>query len=426
MKTLVALLSVSFLVAPLALAQDPVDPAKAALDSITADELVEHIRFLASDELEGRDSGSEGERKAREYAAERFRALALAPAGEEGGWFQPFQIEGTTAHNVAALLEGADPARKDEVVVLGAHYDHVGLGFYGSTWGPAGSGKIHNGADDNASGTSAVLEIAEAFVEGKVRPGRSVLFLLFSGEERGLLGSQHFALHPTVDLPKVVAMVNLDMVGRGTGTGRFMVNGTRTSPGFPKLVRETNERFGYDLDELPFGFAPSDNTSFYRKEIPVLFLTTGSHPEYHNPDDDVELINGENCAATSRFAFELVRRIADAQKRPRFQWAELQPRSYLDALRWLADEALAPEAKPWLGVTLGGGLAVESVVPGSPAEKGGLTAGDVLVRIGDRELATGRDLRRAIEEKRPGDEVEIVVRRGGEERTLTVRLGEKP
>ncbi len=398
-----------------------------ALETITADELLEHIQYLSDDALEGRDSGSEGERLAAAYIVEAFEALGLTPAGTDGTWFQPFEVDGLDARNVVGLLEGSDPELKDEVVVIGGHYDHVGHGHFGSRWGADGAGLIHNGADDNASGTAAVLEIAEAFVEGGLRPSRSLLFILFSGEERGLVGSQHFVAHPTVE-HTMVAMLNLDMVGRGEGVGRFMVNGTRTAREFPALVAELAETHGCEPSTLGFGVAPSDNTSFYRQRIPVLFLTTGTHPEYHGPDDDWPLINTANCEALTRYACALTMRLAEGP-RPRFQWAELKARSYLDGLRYLLREQLqgSEEAQDaWLGVRVDDGLRLSEVVEGSPAAAAGLRTGDRLRTVDGAALEDFAGLRDAVRARAPGQLLLLGIEREGAELAVEVRLGARP
>lgn len=394
-----------------------------ALASISADALLEHIRFLSDDALEGRDSGSAGERAAAAYIVEHFEAWGLLPAGEDGSWLQPFEVEGKTARNVVARLVGSDPDLREEFVVIGAHYDHVGHGWYGSN---GGAGEIHNGADDNASGTAAVLEIAQAFVEADIRPQRSILFILFSGEERGLVGSQYFVDHPTVARENIVAMLNLDMVGRGTGVGNFSVMGSRTSPEFPGMVANIADELGYDISTLPFGIAPSDNTSFYRKRIPVLFLTTGTHPEYHTSDDEWPLINASNCEAVARFAFVSLHTLADAP-RPDFQWAELKARSYLDGLRYLLAERRKQQEREnppaaYLGVRLEG-LRLREVLPGTAAAEAGLVVGDVLLAIDGVPLADGTELRARMGRFTPGDLLVLSVRRAAEELSFEVVLG---
>ncbi len=394
-----------------------------ALASITAAEMLEHIKYLSDDALEGRDSGSEGERLAAAYIVEHFETLGLLPAGEEGGWFQSFEVEGLTARNVVAKLEGSDETLREEFVVIGGHYDHVGHGHYGSN---GGAGEIHNGADDNASGTAAVMEVAEAFVEAGLRPQRSIVFILFSGEERGLLGSQYYVDNPTVAREKIVAMVNLDMVGRGVGTGNFSVMGSRTAATFPKLVDGLASELGYDISTLPFGLAPSDNTSFYRKQIPVLFLTTGTHPEYHTSDDEWPLINADNSAAVARYAFACLDALA-AAPRPKFQWAELKARSYLDGLRYLLAERRKQQQRDnppaaYLGVRLDG-LELLEILPATAAAAAGLAAGDVLLAIDGEALGDAAELRARIAGHRSGDKIVLRVLRAGEELSLEVALG---
>ena len=425
---------------------DTDSPYAAAYGTITPEEFLAHVEFLSTDALGGRDSGSEGERMAADYLVEEFERLGLAPAGTDGGWLQPFEVEeGLVAHNVVARLEGSDLAH--ETVVIGAHYDHVGTGAFGSLWGTRGRGKIHNGADDNASGTSAVLEVAEAFVEGGIEPRRTVLFILFSGEERGLLGSAHFVAHPTVSRDSIGAMINLDMVGRGTGEGRFSIHGRRTSPAFEGLIARTRSDLDYSVEGVGFNMPPSDNSSFYEAGIPALFFTTGPHPEYHTPDDDIERINEANGASVARFAFGCLARLATDDARPVHQIAELRPSSYLDALGWLRRELEDPDNRRlllaearrrlglgndddlnrgFLGVELGEGLAIGRVVENSAAERAGLRSGDVLVALDGRRLVSARDLGERIGERRAGDEVSLAYRRGEREETGTIVLGRRP
>ncbi|MBX3467012.1 MAG: M20/M25/M40 family metallo-hydrolase [Planctomycetes bacterium] len=316
-----------------------------------------------------------------------------------------------TARNVVGRLPGGDPKLAHEVVVVGAHYDHVGRGGHGSL-DPNGSGEIHNGADDNASGTAGMLELARAFSGAGKRPRRSIVFVGFSGEERGLLGSQAFVRQPPLPLENVVAMINLDMIGRMRNES-VEVGGVGTSPGFRALaeraVATQKLRATYD----PSGYGPSDHASFYAAKVPVLFFFTGLHEDYHRPGDDAEKIDAEGAARVARAAFHCIDGIAEADERP----------GYVEVPR----QARGGRGGPRLGVVLdraqaGGGVKVERVAEGGPAARAGLRAGDVIVRLGEVDIDTAADLTGALRQQKVGEPVTVVVLREGERVTLEVRL----
>src|SRR5262245_6626297 len=200
-----------------------------ALESIKADEAFEHVKVLASDEYEGREAGTPGNDKAARYIADLLKKWKLKPAGPRGDYFQPFD----KTQNVLAIVEGSDPKLKKEFVAIGAHFDHIGLSR-------GGTDRVNNGADDNASGTATVLEVAQAFAALKERPKRSILFGWWSSEEKGLLGSRHFVKNPTVDLKSIVAYLNLDMVGRNEAD-KIDIEGTGCSPDLKALFDKVNE-----------------------------------------------------------------------------------------------------------------------------------------------------------------------------------------
>jgi hypothetical protein len=235
--------------------------------SIVAPDLTHHGAFLSSDAFEGRRAGSRGEGHAALYIASCLRRLGLVPGGADGTYFQHVPLKGDRlGFNVLGRIDGTDPGLRHEVVVLGAHYDHLGIDR---------NGEICNGADDNASGTSALLELAEAFTI--FPPRRSVVVILFCGEEQGLLGSRFYCEHPLVPLRDTVTMINLDMVGRSEDDYLF-VGGAGTSPVFRPLLTGWNRRFGFEMELKDPGGAPSDNMSFFNKVIPVLFFFTSSSP----------------------------------------------------------------------------------------------------------------------------------------------------
>ena len=327
----------------------------------------------------------------------------------------------TQGRNVLALLPGqgrsaagAAPAIDPrETIVLGAHYDH--LGFGGANSAAPGETAIHHGADDNASGTALLVEVARRLKEAGPLP-RSVLFAAFSGEERGLLGSGHYAANPVVPLSDTVAMVNLDMVGRLVDD-KVIVHGTGTGTGFDALVDRLVAAHGLTAAKEPGGFGPSDHSSFYAKKIPVLHLFTGSHADYHRPTDTAEKINYEGMEKLANLVTEIVRELATAPERP----------SYLEVASTMF--ARGGGDRPYFGSIPdfgkpGGGYAISGVAKDSPAAKGGLQGGDLIVRLGDSAIAGLEDFDSALRKHKGGETVPVVVRRDGTEVTLQVELGQ--
>ncbi|MCZ7649169.1 MAG: M28 family peptidase [Planctomycetota bacterium] len=321
-------------------------------------------------------------------------------------------IDPKTTKNVMALLEGSDPELKKEVVVVGAHCDHVGLGYFGSLMGPKGAGQIHPGADDNASGSAGLLEVAQYFAKlaPEARPRRSILFQAYSGEEKGLLGSEYYVRHPIVPLKDTVAMLNMDMIGRSTD-GAVQVSGVGTGKGLKELVQKHGNDPALKVYLSSGGVAPSDNTSFYRKNIPVLFFFTGTHPDYHRPSDTWDKINAPAAAAIAGMAAELAFEIAHRPERIEFIKSNAQ--GYLGVG---VDRKAAAEAK---------GYPIGEVAAGSPAEKVGILNGDLIVKAGGQEIGRAGDLPMALIGYAPGDPVELVIQRGDEQKTFLVVLGER-
>lgn len=326
--------------------------------------------------------------------------------------------------NVIGLLKGADPAKSAEIVIVGAHYDHLGLG--GTTSLAAASGpQIHHGADDNASGVAALLETARDLSAKRATLPRSILFIAFAAEELGTLGSLQFAKNPTIPWDSVVAMFNMDMVGRLRGD-KLNVQGVGTSPAWKGLVESSNAEAKLKLALLEGGFGPSDHSPFYAAKKPVLFIFTGAHADYHKPSDTADRIDSEGIARVVKFVEPVVLAVATAPERIAFSEVK---------------GGTAPSAggsrsfRVWVGgipdfSEEGQGVKLSGVTGGSPAEKAGLMAGDTIVKFGDKDLRNLYDYTYALQGKKPGEKVNIVVKRIEDgrtvEKTVEVTLGSRP
>lgn len=326
----------------------------------------------------------------------------------------------TQGRNVLAILPGRGAAAADgrpaidprETVVIGAHYDHLGYGGVNSA--APGVTAVHHGADDNASGTALLVEVARRLVADGPLP-RTVLFIAFSGEERGLLGSAHYVANPSVPLADTVAMVNLDMVGR-LDADKLVVHGTGTGTGFDALVDRLAAASGLETAKEPGGFGPSDHSSFYAKKIPVLHLFTGSHADYHRPTDTAEKINYDGMVRLAGLVTDLV---ADLATGPRPDYREVASSMF----------ARGGGDRPYFGSIPdfgkpGGGYAISGVAKDSPAAQGGLQGGDVIVRLGGSAITGLEDFDSALRKHKGGERVPVVVRRAGADVTLEIVLGQ--
>ncbi len=342
----------------------------------------------------------------------------------------------TPASNVVGLIPGEGP-QSDEIIILGGHHDHLGVKNEDSPdFDP--DKNIFNGADDNASGTAMVMNMAKAYTQG-VAPNRSILLMTFTGEELGLLGSRHFAKHPTVDIDQCVSMLNFDMVGR-LKNDNLEVGGMRTG-GFEDMIHEVAEDHDLVISDGGGGQGPSDHSSFYNAGLPVLFLFTGIHKQYHRPEDDTPLINAEGAMRIARFTTDVIDRIdaeADApvftkdKRRARIarQKAKSGKKKMANANPQADPHARASADRP---VRLGirpqpsdeSGILVDDVVEDSPAKRAGLKSGDRIVELAGRDIDGLEDLLAALGQLKTGDEAKIKVQRGNKRITLEVLFGKK-
>jgi Peptidase family M28/PDZ domain len=326
--------------------------------------------------------------------------------------------------NVVGLLKGNDPTLQSELVIVGAHYDHLGRSARFSM-DTNSTGQIHHGADDNASGTAAVIEMAKSAVEARAEFKRSVIFMTFAGEELGLLGSSYYVQHPAIPLEQTVAMVNLDMIGRAGG--RILVDGLANAPSIEQDLKEAQKSSGIALSALKGspGAGASDDASFSLRKIPAINFFSGFHADYHRPSDTWEKIDARGGAAVADLALALVRQLANRAERPEFI-ETVQPQHgttsstgavsgygpYFGSVPDFADE--------------GKGVKFADVRPGSPAAKAGLRRGDLLTSFGGMAINNLYDFTFALRDKKPGDKVEVTVVRDGKPITVTVELANRP
>jgi hypothetical protein len=406
------------LVAP----QDTLSPA--------AHRVLADVRYLADDAREGRGVGTEGIQEAARYIADGFAAAGVPPGGPAHSYFQPFTIPpdapavlhtklaGAATENVVAVLEGASPRLRGEVVVIGAHYDHLGYGGFGAM-DPDSDGRVHDGADDNASGVAALLEIAR---ELHANPGaRTIVFIAFSGEELGDLGSTYFVRHPLVEpVDSIYAMVNMDMVGR-LRNDRLFALGAATATEFPALLDSLNQRDSarFDLRASGDGWGPSDHASFYAAKRPVVEFFTGLHEDYHRTTDRWQKVNAVGLARVAAYVARVSAALADRPGALTFVDAPA-PKMTTGGSGYGAYLGTIPDltGSP-------GGVLLTGVRAGSPAEAAGLKAGDIITQIGTKAIANLFDMTDALRSHQAGDTVAIVVKRGEQTHHLQAVLGKR-
>lgn len=400
------------------------------------------VAYLASDKLEGRRTGEKGATVAAGFVANMFAKYKLKGGivknGKQGFLqsfpYQPRNEKGeilpdtapVEAYNVIGILEGTDAVLKNEAIVIGAHYDHLGKGGMGSL--AANSKEIHHGADDNASGTAALIELARIFAKEK-KNKRTLIFIAFGGEEEGLLGSRFYVNNPVFPLEKTIAMINMDMIGR-LNENKLTVGGIGTANEWKDLIEKSNPRRVIDTSDaqrasmslVPYfrlqlnedGFGPSDHSSFYGKQIPVLFFFTGTHLDYHKPTDTADKINYEGLEMVMNYVAEIVRAIDQNPNKPTYKVA---PSS-------------STGGRTSFNVTIGvipgygdsnDGMPLDGVRDGSPAAIAGLKAGDKIVKFAGKEVKNVQDYTKILGELEADKEYEIEVIRGTERLIFKVK-----
>ena len=372
--------------------------------------LKKHIETLASDAFEGRGSGTDGEEKAAVYIESQFKKLKLKPLGDKNSYRQAFSFKGGThgtgseikTKNIVGYLDN----QAANTIIIGAHFDHLGLGNDGSSLDANPQGKVHNGADDNASGVAAVLELARYFQSNKVKEKSNILFICFSGEEFGLHGSKYFAEHPTIKISKVNYMINLDMVGRFEEAKGISVSGSGTSPVWETLLKNlSTDKMIIKTDSS--GTGPSDHTSFYLKDIPVLHFFTGSHNDYHKPSDDADKINYVGEVSV----LKLIADVINAEvTQPKLAFLKTKSKSMGGTRSFKVAMGVMPSYS-----SSEDGLKVDGVSEGKPARKAGILTGDLITQIGDYTVKDVQTYMDALNKFEKGQTVPVKLKRGDKE-----------
>ncbi|MBU3677896.1 MAG: M20/M25/M40 family metallo-hydrolase, partial [Chitinophagaceae bacterium] len=352
---------------------------------IRTEQVASHIHYLASDALQGRGTSTHDEVKAANYIANCFKASGLKPKGSKGYFFDfsfkynkkvhdtsTQQLPLRMGRNVIGFLDNG----AEKTVVIGAHYDHLGLGYDGNSTDPNSLGKIHNGADDNASGVAGVIELARFFTTNGIKEKHNFLFMTFSGEELGLLGSKKWCENPSYPLADISYMINLDMIGRlNDSTKKLLVYGIGTSDAWLPALEQVNRHFVMKYDSA--GIGPSDQTSFYLKDIPVLHFFTGQHHDYHKPSDDMDKINYEGETRILELIADLIYQLDDKPSLPFYKTAAPQggKMAFKVTLGVMPDYAFE-----------GKGMRLDGVTDGKPASKAGLQQGDIITQLGETPI----------------------------------------
>lgn len=379
---------------------------------VKAVSIKDDVVFLSDDALEGRQTGTEGEKAAANYIAKRFKNLGVEAKGTNG-YFQAFTFKPKTNphQKVNYTVKDGDSTitgtniigfinnNAENTIAIGAHFDHLGYGAEGSLH--RGEKAIHNGADDNASGVAVMLSLAEKLKNKNTN--NNYLFLAFSGEEMGLLGSNYFVKNATIDTKKINYMINMDMVGRLKADSTLAVYGVGTSPILKQTLKAHNSNF--KLIQKESGIGPSDHTSFYNVDIPVLHFFTGQHEDYHKPTDDFEKLNYDGMTTISNYIFEVI--------------TDLDNNGKLPFRKTKNESEETPRFKVGLGVIPdymfdGKGMRIDGLSEDKPAQKAGLQKGDIVVKLGDSAVTDMMSYMKVLATFEAGNKTKVVVDRKGE------------
>lgn len=327
-------------------------------------------------------------------------------------------IEKNNTRNVVMLLPGQDELFKNEYIIIGAHFDHLGMGGPGSSSRAVDTVAVHHGADDNASGVAMMLELAEKFAHTKGSHKRSIIFIAFTGEELGLLGSKYFTENPGIDLSKVNAMINLDMVGRLTDSTSLQIAGVGTAEGFKDFVIANSDTSIIKFSFSNEGYGPSDHSSFYGKNIPVLFYSTGAHLDYHTPSDTYDKINYKGMVAISKIVFDIVEKLANSSERLNFM--ESGPK--VEAGRAMRRKSVTLGIMPDFAGNVKNGLRADFVTPGKPAAMGGMKKGDIITSINGKTVNNIQDYMFRMGQLKHGQTISVEVLRNNRKEVLLIQL----
>ena len=372
----------------------------------TINKMIDEVTYLASDELEGRETGTDSEKLAADYISSKFNEYNLIEKGTQGylQYFNATIKENPHTQTIKKKIKGINVVgyidnSQDETVIIGAHYDHLGYGHFGSLYD--GEKEVHNGADDNASGVSIMINLAKTL--NKIKE-YNYLFIAFSGEEHGLFGSSFYAKNPTIDLKDVRFMINFDMVGRLNEDKTLAINGIGTSSYWDELINDANI-YNFKLKTTESGIGPSDHTSFYLQDIPSIHFFTGQHEDYHKPSDDVEKINFEGMFEIYNYVKNI---ISSSTKIENFDFVQTK-----------SDSTTTPRFNVTLGVMPdylfdGEGMRIDGISKGKTAEKFDILKGDIVIKIGDVEVPDMIGYMEGLSKFEKGDSAVVKIKRGEE------------
>ena len=374
------------------------------------------VIYLASNYMEGRETGKMGEKLAAQYIISRFREIGLDPMGDDNTYRQFFDFvhyaetdpdkeEARTGQNIIGYLDN----QASQTIVIGAHYDHIGFGDFASKSQEERS--IHNGADDNASGVALMLYLAKALKKAQLK-NNNYLFIAFSGEEMGLHGSQYFLKNPGLNSDQFNCMLNLNRVGHLDESKKLIINGIGTSPAWKETIPRI-EPEGLSIITTESGIGGSDHNSFYLANIPALHFTTGEHEDYHTPQDDSEAINFDGIVTTGNYILRLITQLNRLGKFP-----------FTPTLS-SANQQTAPKYKVSLGVrpsylSTSGGVLIEGVISDRPGEKAGVQVGDIVIQMGDQKIENIYDYMDGLSQFNAGEKAVLMIKRNGKEMKLEV------